>query len=107
MKALVTGIVDLRFGIADDHLEVSAVLVLSAHAFCIFLEFRGVIGPRKQIFEEDGMWDADRPKILHRRSQHAGVDVLVSLKLDLTDLDLGPFLHNECKADSRRGDLPQ
>ena len=62
---LVPGVVNLGFGVVDQHLEVAAILVFGADAFGIFFELGGVVGLGKNVFEEDGVRDADGLEVLH------------------------------------------
>ena len=79
MEALVSGVVDFGFGVVDQHLEVAAVLVLGADAFGIFFKFGGVVGLGENVFQENGVRDADGLEVLHGRTQCAVIDVFVAL----------------------------
>ena len=65
------GVADLGFGILYQDLEVALLLVSVTDALGIFGELGGVVSFGKQVLEEDGVRDADRPQILHRAAQFA------------------------------------
>ncbi len=106
MEAGVSGVVDLGFGVVDQHLEVAAVLVLGADAFGIFFKFGGVVGLGEEVFKKDGVRDADGLEVLHGRAQRAVIDVFVAPEADASNLDLGPFLNDESDADGGGRDGP-
>ncbi len=90
----------LRF--AHRRPQVAAVLIGQANALGILLEFAGVVGPRKQILENDGMRNPNWPQIPHRLAQRAGTDVVISAEGDLAHLHGRPFLHVEDQLDRGR-----
>ncbi len=95
----VARVLDVGLRVVHQHLEVAAVLIFGAHALDVFVQFGGVVGLGKNVFQEDRVRDADRLQVLHRRSQGAGVHVLVSLKPDVPHLHLGSFADHEGHAD--------
>ena len=101
MEARVAGVVNLGLGILHQHFEVAAVLIFRAHPLGVFVELGGVVSLGEEVFQEDGVRNADRLQVLHGAAQNAGVDVLVADEGNLADFDLGPFLHHE--RDAHRG----
>ena len=89
---------DLGFRILHDHLEIPPILELRAYAVCVFFQLARVISLGEDVFQENGVWNTDRSEILHGTAQDPIVDVLVALKADLSDLDLGAFFHHERNA---------
>src|ERR1039458_3227128 len=107
MDALMPGVVDFCLGIVHHDFEVAPVLVLGAHPLGVFSKLGGIVGLGKDILQENGMGNADRSQILHRRAQNPRLDILVAFELDLADFDLRSFLDHECEADRSGRNLPQ
>jgi hypothetical protein len=59
VSSLVSRVVDLRLGLVHDDFEIAAILVFVANAFRIFFQFGGVVGSGEDVFQEDGVRDAD------------------------------------------------
>src|SRR5208282_2124864 len=99
VEAFVSGVVDFGFGLVDQHFEVAAVLELSANALGIFFELGGVVGLGEEIFQKDGMRDADGLKVLHGRTQSAVIDMFIAPETNVSNFDLGPLFDDEGDAD--------
>ena len=81
VEARVAGVMNLGFGILHQHFEIAAVLEFRADPFGIFFELGGVVGLGKEIFQEDGVRNADRlAGSSSRRAGFADVDVLVAFE---------------------------
>src|SRR5208283_1634425 len=102
VEARVSSVVDLGFGVVDQHLEVATVLELGADAFGIFFEFGGVVGLGEEVLKEDGVRDADGLEVLHGRTERAVVDVFIAPEADAPHLDLRPLLDDESDGDGIR-----
>ena len=61
MKVAATGIAQPGFWIFDQDLEISLLLVGIADALGVFAELAGVISAGHQVFEKNGMRNADGP----------------------------------------------
>ena len=99
MEAGVSGVVDLGFGVVDQHLEIAAVLELGADAFRVFFKFGGVVGLGEEVLQKNGVRDADGLEVLHGRAQGAVIDVFVAPEADASHLNLRPFANHERDAD--------
>src|SRR5208283_2797043 len=99
VEARVSSVVDLGFGVVDQHLEVATVLDLGADAFGIFFEFGGVVGLGEEVLKEDGVRDADGLEVLHGRTQRAVIDVFIAPEADAPNLSLRCLLNDESDAD--------
>src|ERR1700683_2215230 len=99
VEAFMSGVVDLRLGIADPGFEVAAVLILGPHPLGVFFKLGGVVGLGEDILQEDGMRNANGLQVLHRRPQNSRLDGLIAFELNFADLDLGPFLDHKCDTD--------
>src|ERR1019366_6394574 len=88
-------IADLRLRVGHDRLEVTLGLVFVADAFRVFLQFGGIEGLGEEGLEENGVWNADRPQVFHRRTQFAWLEILIAFENDPADFDLGTFFHYE------------
>ncbi len=95
----VSGVVNLGFGVVNQNLEIAAILVFGADAFGVFFQFGGVVSLGEQVFEEDGVRDADGLQVLHGRAQGAVVDMFVASEADVADLNLGAFFDDEGDGD--------
>ena len=95
VKPVVPGVADLGFGILHQHFEVAAILILAAHALRVFFELAGVVGLGEKVLQEDRVRHADGLQVFHRAPQSAALHVLVALKLDPANFDLGTFFHHE------------
>src|ERR1019366_842497 len=72
---------------------------LGADAFRVFFEFGGVVGLGDEVFQKNGVRDADGLQVLHRRAQGAVIDVFVAPEAYPTHLNLRPFANHERDAD--------
>src|SRR5580698_6141305 len=103
----VSGIVNFGLGLAHNVLlEIATILVFIADSFRIFVQLGGVVGPGKDVFQEDRVRYSDGPQVLHGVTHHPRPDVLIAFKLDLADLDLRTFLHHKRDPDRSRRNLP-
>ena len=96
----------LGFGIFHQRFEISLLLVSIAHPLRILAQLAGVKGAAKDIFQNDGVRNAEGMRVLHGRPQLAAANMLVAFKADLPDFDFGPFLHHKSHAHRRRRNRP-
>jgi hypothetical protein len=106
MKALVSGVVNLRLGLVHDDFEISAILIFVPNAFGIFIQLGGVVGSGEDVFQEDRVRDTDGTQVLHGVAKHARLHVLVALELDLAHLNLRAFLDHKRDANCGGRNLP-
>ena len=95
VEAGVSSVVDLGFGVVHQHLEVAAVLELGADPFGVFFQFGGVVGLGENVFQENGVRNADRLEVLHGRTQGAVIDVFVASEANFSNLHLRSFADHE------------
>ena len=83
----------MDLGIVNHGLETTVCLQGFADALGVFFQLGRVKRLGKNIFQE--RWTGERRMVSGSswRPQRAALYVLVAHKLDLADLDLGPFLH--------------
>ncbi len=106
VKASGADVADLGLRVVNGSLEVAALLVGVADHFHVFAELGGVVGAREKVFQEDGVGDADGPRVAHGVAQRARLHVLVVLELDAAHLHLGAFLNHEGDGNGSRRNLP-
>ena len=89
------GVADVGLGLFGERLEVPAVAIGLANALGVFVQLGGVEGAGEDVFQEDGVGDADRLEVLHRGAQGAIGNALVAVEDDLAHLDGRAFLDVE------------
>src|SRR5436305_14503302 len=96
----------LRLGIADQCFVIPLLLIGVADALGVFVQLGGVVSAGKEVLEEDRLGNADRLQVLHGSAQVPLAQLLIALKGDLADLELGAFLDDEGDAHGGRWYLP-
>src|SRR5581483_2252574 len=100
------GVVNLRLGILDQHLEIAAILVLRAHPFGVLVQFTSVVGLGKNVLKKNGMRNANKLQVLHGSAQNSLADVLVPDKGNLAHLHFGAFFYSKDDSDGSGRDGP-
>ena len=106
MESGMAGVADLGLRIANHGFEVTAVLHGFADQFHVFVEFGRVVGLGKNVFQENGVRNANRPQEVHGVAQFAALDVPVAFKPDAPHFDLRSFAHNKSHAHRCRRNRP-
>src|SRR5271156_324218 len=106
VRALMSGVVNLRLGFARVRLEIPAILIFIPDALRVFIQLGGVVSSGKDIFQENRVRHADGPQVLHGGAQHPRLDVFIALELDLAHLDLGPLFDHKRNPNRGRRNLP-
>ena len=98
MEALVARVVNHSLRVVNHDLEIATILVFRPYALCILFQLRGVVGLGEEIFQEDRVWNPNRPQEVHGVPQLSAAHVPVAFEPNVSHLDLWALPDHESHA---------
>src|SRR5205809_5048838 len=88
VESSATGIPNLRLRISHHCFEIPTVLFRFADQFHVVVELGSVVGLGEEIFQEDRVWNPNRPQEVHGVPQLPAAHMTVAFEPNVSHLDL-------------------